>query len=249
MKQVVKMCALGMLALFAALATTAYVYRENDTELVDIMVARSVVRLKGGGSVATGFAINHKGYKYVLTNNHVCEGLTELQAERLGTFSNLTVLYKEEKTDLCLLTPVENMIPLVFYPFSKVYAKNFKSLGHPFGFEQVISTGRFVQTQIMETAAPFPPDQCPHKATEFKNVENQAFRMLMLITGLKSLCLDIAIMNMYNMITVPGNSGSPVYDGFGYVHGIISQTMSGLFGIAVSNMEIQGFLNRYEKSL
>lgn len=224
-------------------------YRYNDSELLDYSVSRSVLRLTTGSSNATGFVIEFKNKKYVLTNHHVCEGNDKMRGQNGALFFDLLVQFSDKLVDLCILNFDGDLPALKLYPFNKRVAKVYKTLGHPFGLDQVISSGNYVQPFLQQYPLPYPPAKCPVPNTKVEDVQNPNLKMLMFFLQLPEVCLGVVKFQMYKLDTFPGNSGSPLYDGAGYVHGIISMTMNGIFGIAASNEEIEAFLNRYEKTL
>jgi len=224
-------------------------YKNNQFEFVDGAVSKSVLRLSSSNSRATGFVIMLKDKKYVLTNHHVCEGSSELRGQNGTSFYDLKVLYSEQPADLCVLSFNGELPSLRFYPYKNSYVKVYKTLGHPLGFDQVVSSGTLIQPYLHQYPLPYTPDRCPVPTTKTEDVQNPGLKMLMYFLQLPDVCMGLVKMNMYKLDTFPGNSGSPLYDGLGYTHGIISMAMGGVFGIAVSTEEIQAFLTRYEKTI
>ncbi|MDO8475533.1 MAG: Do family serine endopeptidase, partial [Candidatus Rokubacteria bacterium] len=93
-------------------------------------------------SMGSGFIINQNGY--IVTNNHVVEGATQVQVKLSdGRELPAKVVGRDSKTDIALLK-VEanglNVIPLGDSSASQV-GEPVMAIGNPFGLEQTVTTG------------------------------------------------------------------------------------------------------------
>jgi serine protease Do len=93
-------------------------------------------------SLGSGFVINSDGY--LVTNNHVIDGATEVKA-RFGDGRELaaTILGRDPKTDLALLKVDAHGLPAIPLGDSSQLkvGEPVMAIGNPFGLEQTVTTG------------------------------------------------------------------------------------------------------------
>ena len=93
-------------------------------------------------SLGSGFVINSDGY--IVTNNHVIDGATEVKA-RFGDGRELPakILGRDPKTDLALLKVDAHGLPTVPIGDSSQLkvGEPVMAIGNPFGLEQTVTTG------------------------------------------------------------------------------------------------------------
>jgi len=93
-------------------------------------------------SLGSGFIVNADGY--VVTNNHVVDGATEIKVTLAdGRELAATVLGRDPKTDLALLKIDATGLPLIALGVSTQLqvGEPVMAIGNPFGLEQTVTTG------------------------------------------------------------------------------------------------------------
>jgi S1-C subfamily serine protease len=164
---------------------------------------KSIVYLESisGGSKATGFQVEgESGLQYIMTNRHVCDGLTkdhnQIKWENIeGKSGYVGVLYRDIQADICLLEPAEGISPLRVA--NKIYAREKLALvGHPGGRGLTYEEGFFVEPKMIRLRTYCYEDKFRYCYVNYSS-------------------------NHLNNIAYPGNSGSPVLDFFGNVVGVL----------------------------
>lgn len=155
-----------------------------------------------GSASATGFQVEaESGKMYIMTNRHVCDGLRSYEDSKImwenieGKFGYVSVVYRDEKADLCLLEPAEGLKPLGVA--GKILSKEKLALvGHPGGRGLTYEEGFYVENKKIRLR-----NYCYEDRLRF--------------------CYITYASNHLNNIAYPGNSGSPVMDFFGNVVGVL----------------------------
>jgi S1-C subfamily serine protease len=195
---------LGTLVSAVTFRTETDIYRE---------LSPSVIKLTNGRSGGTGFLVtNSKGKKYIATNFHVCDPLSNqtMQAQLKGKQPLLVKIIRYDREhDLCLLDAIEG--PSVSISPSPI--RDFESLfvvGHPLLHEQTPSQGRLVGESVVNVGMSTDPDgTCPKGTTPFR-------------TFFAVGCVTPMLLAQTSLLIYPGNSGSPVVNFEGQLVGVIN---------------------------
>jgi S1-C subfamily serine protease len=187
--------------------------------------------------LGTGFVLQYKGQKYILTNAHVC--LMEPGTEFLRVYPNdgtkmfLAVIQHFDVTvDLCILGYKGNARGLTLADSSPLW-KPATVYGHPLGNPLTVSKGATLSEGPITMMFESPCSAIYYRSTNpFES----------------GTCLTLTWINYVYLSThiYPGNSGSPVLDYWGDVQGIISagQNIS-WYGYMVPVKSIHGFFTEY----
>jgi S1-C subfamily serine protease len=170
-----------------------YEYKGKSVVFLESLLSR------GSG---TGFQVEgESGNLYIMTNRHVCDGLTR-NGERSIRWENIEgksgyveIIYRDVKADLCLLEPAEDVSPLGIA--SNLFAREKVALiGHPGGRGLTYEEGFFVEKKKIRIRT-----YCHENGRRYCYVSYSS--------------------NHVNNIAYPGNSGSPIMDFFGNVVGVL----------------------------
>lgn len=172
----------------------------------------------GGG---TGFILNlEDGTQVLITNRHVCEGLSGRQKQLGrkvsiwahqddGTKYPVKIIKISRGADICALTAPEGFNGLNIGSEKEVAEKVY-AIGHPALKPLIISEGRVIQRGLVEVGE-----------SEVRSPEECRKGAKAIFTGYSYVCVVKFDSVQTTMVILGGSSGSPVVDYFGNVVGIV----------------------------
>lgn len=215
----------GLTAITASLVFLSIgflVYSSDQLKSDYINLARkSVVKLTNleRTSGGTGFYLQTPQGKVVtLTNAHVC-GLAKsgIILSTNGADTNvLEIQAVYENHDLCILTAPESATPLKIASSVRDTEEIFV-LGHPHLEPKSLVRGQVAGVMNVEIVVGV---NLECKGSGYKKVEVPTDSLLR-IFGIESFCVRSLETNPITANTLPGNSGSPVLNGYGHVVGVL----------------------------
>lgn len=227
-------------SIIAPFVHTAYLFDKVGSNTVFI---RSPEGAEHAGS-ATGFEIKAPSGKiYTLTNAHVCglqkNGVVMVEEKRHShRLIPRRVLEVYTENDLCLVEGFENYEGLSIADDVDIGDISY-AIGYPLGEEMDLSTGFTKGLIEVEIAVPeIPLNQCegPHlKRDKFEGY-----------LGSFETCAILRKAMQTNIPIYPGNSGSPMFNIYGHVTGVIfASNQQTHWGSAVPLSFINEFLKAY----
>lgn len=192
---------------------------------------------KEENSGGTGFFVKApSGDTYILTNAHVCSlGRNNLFSHvNNGRQVRLNVIEVSSETDLCILSSFGNIEGLNVAS-NVAIGEELALAGHPKLMPLTVSNGQLIgysTTVVLYDNAP-----CPETLEgPFQSVP----------TRFGEMCVGvIKEAGMTNILSLPGNSGSPIVNFFGNVVGVLFAGGSDNWGIIVGINSIKHFLQPY----
>lgn len=173
-------------------------------------VGPSVVMLTPIGNPfagGTAFQLNTSKGKFLISNAHVCKAVGEFaMATHLEGQQVVKVLKYDDRADLCLLSPVSGLDGLDLASDKAEVGDTIAVLGHPALQPQTLSKGRVVGYGVVEVVT-----GVYDEATCTGPGASQVF----------IFCLQPYVAVSTNALIYGGNSGSPVFNIYGDVLGVI----------------------------
>lgn len=216
-------------------------------------VGSQVVKLlnpKNHKSGGTGFSVvAPSGRLYTLTNGHVCE-LGEKEKEMHGAvpgterFYRLRILDISNTTDLCLLEAMPGYSGVDLARYSDL-GEEVAAIGHPQLMPLTISRGRLIQDQTIDVVFKINTSKEECQGDNFKFIDMQG-TPLEVIFGVKNICVRSVKSTFTNIISYPGNSGSPVVNFWGNLVGVVfAGDTNTHFSFIIPLVDIKEFLSIY----
>ena len=218
--------------------------KEVTSESTYEMIGNSVYHVGSEDGWGTGFAVEARsGKKFILTNDHVCDGVSK--NDRItasdGKKYLIKVKAKYDKHDLCLMLAPKNAKPL-------------EIAGHLDHRERIFTAG-FPSISGMTTASgvalkmdedydlPYPLENKDCKGKSKYKVKS-AMEMTLFGPVEQDICFMIAPTQLTSIRSGGGASGSPVVNKYGEVTGVVLSVSQGLgFASMVPLNAIRDFLN------
>jgi len=232
---------LASISLFTERAHTAYIEHKVGA---NVLFIQAMLDSPYQG-MATGFEVIAKsGKTYILTNAHVCglrnkDNLLQIQEKRYtGRFIPRRIIEVYQDNDLCLVEGFEGYPGLTLGDQPEI-SDNVTSIGYPMGEALHIARGRIKNfTQVAILAPDVPIEECKGDRFFIKNVN--------LLFFTQDMCFRKYQATMSDIIIYPGNSGSPVVDGFGNVVGVVFASDSTTnWGVVVPFKDVKKLLDAY----
>lgn len=139
-----------------------------------LSVLASSVDIQSTGLIGKGFLINYKNNSYILTNAHVCEGLSN-NIEVSSIFETeyiRNIKFKNFKSDLCVITNETN---LSYYPFKSFQTIKFSAVSKKNSFATIIRSEELKfkhGKDILKERKSFASIQFPNKEIELDVVRS-----------------------------------------------------------------------------
>lgn len=223
-----KICVLMLLFIFASVQAPDLHERYLISEVgPSVLMLTPVDNFEGGG---TGFQINTPQGPKILSNAHVCEGVggKYAMAHYTGGKEIVRIERLDDITDLCLLSPVGGLSVLDLSEDEPQLHDTIGVLGHPLLAPQTLSLGRIRGSQIVEVVVGFlGPEGCKGPGGHSEVI----------------FCLRPYVAMLTTARIFPGNSGSPAFNFWGEVVGIVfaSNTVTN-YGIIIPLKDIKRFI-------
>ena len=193
---------------------------------------------------ATGFEVKApSGKVYTLTNAHVCEmakdGLVmvgEKQNSNRLVPKRVIEIYSEN--DLCLVEGLDNYEGLTLANDYQIEDYNY-ALGYPLGEALNLTMGFLKEsTEVMIHMRNISPEACVGPHLKRVHIDN--------MFGPVDVCMIIRKSIATSITIFPGNSGSPMFNIYGNVTGVIfASNNSSHWGHAVPLEDVVDFLSAY----
>lgn len=187
-------------------------YPTMETEILTKSLTRSVVEVQDGyGSGGTGFIVEWKGVKYILTNSHVCGGAERKKIlHKKKKIGHAEVLIYSKKYDLCLVQlPDRFKPPAVKLADSAALGERVLTLGHPHLGPQIAFSGVLVYRSPTNIVMGRPKDN----KCEAPFVKHKSF--------FGSTCINKMTLVHSTLYIRAGQSGSPVVNHNGDLVGVV----------------------------
>lgn len=199
---------------------------------------------QGGG---TGFQIeNDKGNKYLVTNNHVCAGITNNSEAKIklqdGTTLKRHIIEISKDTDLCLIEPVPGM-PALKLASNWLVGESVFVLGHPELAPNTFVSGEIVAEREISIVdfiinEEHPMEECTGPRKFVTEIPVFIFMMKACVSKYSAIATTVP--------TYPGNSGSALVNRWGQVVGVIFASGGpSYWGDAIKLSELSEFINKY----
>lgn len=177
----------------------------------------SVIKLTNmeRNSGGTGFGVQYKGYKFIMTNSHVCEirrsspsGFWVNKPD--GTLVRAVIIKQYEKHDLCILKHVEGIHTLSLGSDPRIGETHY-IVGHPALQPKTLTTGEYVgmaSINVIIADAPSPAElNCKKGKVHYRPFFG-------------AMCIRTYIASFTTTPILGGSSGSPVVNSFGNLVGV-----------------------------
>lgn len=250
---------IGSLGLLAANAPTlhkAWLRSHVGSQVVKLVKLKDGRALGGG----TGFAVvAPSGVSYLLTNAHVCEAFPEgtVNAQLAdGRYMPRRILEISDRTDLCLVEGIPGYDGIKLAGSVSI-GETLALIGHPLLQPLTISIGDIVGKGLEEFPyAPIaPPEMSEKERAKYPGLMSEAeckskpkFKVQMMETwfGDINVCMLSLVVYETNIVSFPGNSGSPVVDFWGHLSGVL-YAGNGMtnWGLVITLDDIKAFLAPY----
>jgi S1-C subfamily serine protease len=209
----------------------------------NVVYVQSPEGAKHMGSATAFEVVAPSGRVYTLTNQHVCELNKDgylLVAEKRHSqrFIPIKILEVYEDNDLCLLEGLAGYEGLKLADKPDIGDTEY-ALGYPLGEALNMSSGHIKASQeIWIPEFDINPDLCTGKWLKPREL-NTFFGVIVICTRTRpSIATNIPIH--------PGNSGSPMFNAFGNVTGVIFASSNEThWGYAVGLDDVKKFLSAY----
>lgn len=237
MKRILKQALFVGAAVGVLLAPSTFMTLKGSqlhASLLRSYIGPKVVRITNlnGQSGGTGFFVEApSGNRYILTNSHVClmPSLLYVEGQQVTPIE-----ISLSGPDLCLLAPPKNSsargalkvrkAPLFLGEFVSV-------LGHPQLAPLTLTSGEFSATVKVAVAFAMvaDPTQCPQSTSS-------------MFIGFGFVCMREFSAAQTTIVIEPGNSGSPMFDAYGNVVGVVfaGDELGRAFAVTLS--DVQEFL-------
>lgn len=218
MKNVLRKIGL-VLAVFALVSYCNYAAPQAQLDFLRWKTSDSIVRVLSpvGAGGGTGFSMQgSSGELFIVTNRHVCEaavnGWMAIKHGNETIFKR--VVYRDNKHDICLISGDKKFPALKTSDSPYIGQINFV-IGHPALRDLTVSQGEFIGYDNVELIKQAQTrDQCDGKIIELHPIQQFLY-------GVEFICLKSFKSLSLTTVTYPGNSGSPVFNRFGRVIGIL----------------------------
>lgn len=224
---------------FASQASSSSFVSRTELTKQEKLLKKSIVRLVAkNGEHGTGFAIEHKKKRFILTNAHVCADEEYMYSKVDGVEYAHRVLKIGKKHDICMVQGLRSLEPIKLskrvYADEKVY-----TMGYPLSRFKIYSEGRLKGVEHIQMKWGVPVDKCVNRA----HLSVQLERSYRSPFGFNQVCVLSAKFYFTTLLIDSGASGSPVINSRGELVGIISLSSGNIsFGMAVPHYEIRDFL-------
>ncbi len=203
----------------------------------------TLINENGGGG--TGFAIKGmSGKTYILTNRHICRSSKSgfLKAIYGKDTFIVKVIKESESNDLCIVEAPDSVRTGLRLARSVKLGERAYAVGHPLLEAITVTEGELssymsIPMQIGENVT---PDECKPPYNRIIDVSDNPFA---LIAGVWNVCIEDIQCNSSTIPILPGNSGSPVFNIWGNVIGVVfAATESGVHSYIVPLVVVMEFL-------
>ena len=180
----------------------------------------SVVMLTSNGGGGTGFRITaESGKSFILTNNHICRDRESLTANYGDQEKTIKVIQKYADHDLCVLEDIDE-IPSLRLSGSLDSHERLWLIGHPALRQLTLESGHFVGNTDIDLLTTCSEKEIEERIAAIKEVKtiDDFLKILRLSAG---YCIKKVNANHINNISYGGNSGSPVFNKWGNVVGVL----------------------------
>lgn len=213
---------------------------------------RNIVKVTNiaGSRGGTGFLIKTKKGLRVMTNEHVCSGAATPSGlvflEKNNELASGRIVAKSEKADLCLIEPSDTLGGTGL-SFARNIQRNERIwvMGHPYLAPLTEAKGRAVglaQATVLISIREKPTDPC-------RKYETPSTEMIFGFIP-APVCLRTYTVVQISALAYPGNSGSPVFNKWGNVVGVIFLSDERMHtGSMVPLNEVKTFISEFEAGL
>lgn len=238
----------GLLKVKAAIALLGFILAfpslQNNyfiNKLGDSVVPLNVPSHHGSGGTGFHF-VAPDGKTYILTNRHVCEAGENdiLDAEYHGKFYPVKIIKMSEKTDVCLMEAIKGVKGVRFASSDAKFGEDIFVVGHPYLEDRTLSKGQTgnIKNLTLEMDAES-PEECIEKGGKIEQAKVRTPFGIMEI----AFCVKQLQALRTSAVIYPGNSGSPLFNIWGHVTGILFAGNSrDNYGYAIPLSNIMKFL-------
>jgi S1-C subfamily serine protease len=233
---------LALVALLLSCTTTKEIY-VKDHYSARKSIGESVYRVTDKDGWGTGFAAKTKsGKTVVVTNDHVCEGLTDTARLRAGGKAwKVKIIERYSKHDLCLLAAPKGAKALEIADSKPEYREKIYTAGFPIIPDMTESSGEALSMDKDPLMyGPGDPATCKGEKFRIEMKQLPPFGMM------APVCMLIAPFQNTSVQSDEGASGSPVVNKKSKVVGVIS-VVKGNIALAgmVPHSYVKDLLSKY----